>query len=138
RLHTQGADFFNETFFLRRGDPDQKERVATPSYLQVLMSGAGQEQRWRSEPPKEWRTSYRRRSFASWITDVKAGGGTLLARVIVNRLWQHHMGRGIVATPSDFGTRGTPPTHPELLDWLAAELIRNGWHLKPIHKAIMS
>jgi hypothetical protein len=57
---------------------------------------------------------------------------------MVNRLWQHHMGRGIVATPSDFGTRGERPTHPELLDWLAAELIKNGWRLKPIHKLIMS
>jgi uncharacterized protein DUF1553 len=61
-----------------------------------------------------------------------------LARVIVNRLWQHHMGRGIVATPSDFGTRGEPPTHPEMLDWLANQLIANGWKLKPIHKLIMS
>jgi hypothetical protein len=61
-----------------------------------------------------------------------------LARVIVNRLWQHHMGRGIVATPSDFGVRGERPTHPELLDYLAGELIRNGWHLKPIHKLIVN
>jgi hypothetical protein len=58
--------------------------------------------------------------------------------VIVNRLWQHHMGRGIVATPNDFGTRGAAPTHPELLDWLATELIANGWRLKPIHKLLMT
>ena len=58
--------------------------------------------------------------------------------MIVNRLWQHHMGRGIVATPSDFGIRGERPTHPELLDCLANELIRNGWKLKPIHKLIMT
>ena len=56
--------------------------------------------------------------------------------MIVNRLWQHHFGRGIVATPSDFGAQGERPTHPELLDWLAAELIRGGWRLKPIHKLI--
>src|SRR5207244_6323242 len=87
---------------------------------------------------KGWRTSYRRRSLANWITDVDQGAGRLLARVIVNRLWQHHLGRGIVATPSDFGTRGERPTHPELLDWLATELIRNGWRLKPIHKLIVT
>src|SRR5207248_3479727 len=52
--------------------------------------------------------------------------------------WQHHMGRGIVSTPSDFGTRGAAPTHPELLDWLASELIRHNWRLKPIHKLIVS
>jgi hypothetical protein len=57
--------------------------------------------------------------------------------VIVNRLWQNHLGRGIVATPSDFGNRGERPTHPELLDWLATELIKNNWQLKPLHKLIM-
>ncbi len=58
--------------------------------------------------------------------------------MIVNRLWQHHFGRGIVATPSDFGSQGERPTHPELLDWLAAELIRGGWRLKPLHKLMMT
>jgi hypothetical protein len=72
------------------------------------------------------------------LTDTEQGAGQLLARVIVNRLWQHHMGRGIVATPSDFGTRGDRPTHPELLDYLAGELIKNGWRLRPIHKLIMT
>ena len=66
------------------------------------------------------------------------GAGQLLARVIVNRLWQHHLGRGIVATPSDFGTQGVRPTHPELLDWLAIELVHGGWRLKPIHKLILT
>ena len=53
-------------------------------------------------------------------------------------MWQHHFGRGIVATPNDFGTRGAPPTHPELLDWLAGELIRSGWSLKKMHKLMMT
>jgi hypothetical protein len=79
----------------------------------------------------------RRAAMAKWMTDVEAGAGALLARVAVNRLWQHCFGRGIVATPSDFGAQGERPTHPELLDWLAAELIHHGWRLKPIHRAIV-
>lgn len=84
------------------------------------------------------RTPLRRTALAKWLTDVDAGAGALVARVIVNRLWAHHFGRGIVATPNDFGVQGEPPSHPELLDWLAAELIRNGWRLKPIHKLLMT
>jgi len=138
RLHTQGEDFFPETFYLRRGDPANKEGTAMPGFLQVLMPSHDAEKRWQSKPPAGWRTSYQRRAFAEWITDVDNGAGHLLARVMVNRIWQHHMGRGIVATPSDFGTRGDRPTHPELLDHLANELIKNGWRLKPIHKLIMT
>jgi mono/diheme cytochrome c family protein len=138
RLHTQGDDFFRETYFLRRGDPEQKEGLARPSFLQVLMTVPEREKHWQLQPPKGCRTSYRRRALADWITDVDHGAGNLLARVIVNRLWQHHMGGGIVATPSEFGSRGERPSHPELLDWLASELINNGWRLKPIHKLIMS
>ncbi|MCI0639769.1 MAG: PSD1 and planctomycete cytochrome C domain-containing protein [Gemmataceae bacterium] len=150
RLHTQGEDLLPDTHFLRRGDPDNKEGVATQSFLQVLMPTPNAEKRWRALPPpapaaqgkgpfpKDWRTSYQRRALAEWLTDVDQGAGHLLARVIVNRLWQHHLGRGIVATPSDFGKRGEPPTHPELLDYLAQELIKNGWRLKPIHKLILT
>ena len=76
--------------------------------------------------------------MGNWISDANSSAGQLLARVIVNRLWQHHFGRGLVATPSDFGAQGLRPTHPELLDWLAGELIRDGWRLKSIHKLIMT
>jgi mono/diheme cytochrome c family protein len=138
RLHSQGADFLQQTHFLRRGDPNQKAGVAAPGYLQVLSRSPTSEKRWKVDPPAGCRTSYRRRSLAGWITDVEQGAGHLLARVIVNRLWQHHMGRGIVGTPGDFGLQGERPTHPELLDWLAGELIRNGWRLKPIHKLILT
>ncbi len=137
RLHTQGDDFLTETHFLERGDPNRKKDVVTQSFLSVLMTSADSERAWQTAPPTGWRTSYRRRALAEWITDREHGAGALLARVIVNRLWQHHLGRGIVATPSDFGTQGAPPTHPELLDYLAAELIANDWRLKPIHRLIM-
>jgi mono/diheme cytochrome c family protein len=138
RLHTQGLDFYDPVYFLKRGDPNQKDVAAKQGFLQVLMRSPQQEKQWQVTPPAGCRTSYRRRSLANWITDVEQGAGHLLARVIVNRIWQHHLGRGIVATPSDFGKQGERPTHPELLDWLAAELIRNGWHLKPIHKLILT
>ncbi|MBI3863630.1 MAG: DUF1553 domain-containing protein [Planctomycetia bacterium] len=138
RLNTQGGDFLEQTHFLRRGDTNLKDTVASQGFLQVLMPADGAAQRWQATPPKDWRTSYRRRALAEWMTDTDHGAGRLLARVIVNRLWQHHLGRGIVATPNDFGLRGALPTHPELLDWLAAELIRRGWKLKELHKLIMT
>lgn len=136
RLHTQGEDFFNETYFLKRGDPNQKDGVAETGYLQLLTT-AGVEKKWVKQAPMGSRLSYRRSAFADWMTDVEQGAGRLLARVIVNRLWQYHMGRGLVSTSSDFGIRGEKPVHPELLDLLATELIREGWKLKPIHKLIM-
>jgi hypothetical protein len=138
RLHSQGADFLQQTHFLKRGDPNQKDGVAAQGFLQVLTRAAEGEKHWQVTPPPGWRTSYRRRALARWLTDVDQGAGHLLARVIVNRLWQHHMGRGLVATPSDFGLQGERPTHPELLDWLARQLLANGWRLKPIHKLIMT
>jgi cytochrome c553 len=132
RLHTQGADFFEDTYFLNRGDPNQKKGVAQPGYLHVLMRAPEEDKRW--EPAD--RTNPRH-GLADWITDVDNGAGNLLARVMVNRMWQHHLGRGIVATPSDFGAQGEKPSHPELLDWLATRLIRADWRLKAIHKLIM-
>ena len=80
-------------------------------------------------------SSGRRASLANWLTD---GSHPLTARVIVNRLWHHHFGRGIVATPNDFGVQGQPPTHPKLLDWLATELVRKDWSLKAVHRLIVT
>ena len=93
---------------------------------------------WQQTPPADWtRTSYRRRSLANWITDIENGAGHLLARVVVNRVWHHHFGRGIVATPNDFGLQGVLPSHPELLDHLAQKLIANDWNLKSLHRDIL-
>ncbi len=136
RNHTQGPDFYEQTFFLSRGDLNKKQGEAPPGFLQILASAP--EQRWLASPPAGARTPWRRASLAQWLTDKDAGAGQMVARVIVNRLWQHHFGRGIVATPSDFGAQGEKPTHPELLDWLAGELIRDGWKLKPLHKLMMT
>jgi len=130
--------FYPETHFLRRGDVHQKEGVAAPGGLQVLLRHPDGFAHWQAAPPEGASTSHRRAALARWITDVDAGAGGLAARVIVNRLWQHHVGAGLVATPSDFGRQGEPPTHPELLDWLAGELIRGGWRLKPIHRLIVT
>ncbi len=138
RLHSQGADFFEKTFFLRRGDLAQRQGEAAAGFLRVLTTAPEGESRWVAPPPPGSHTSGRRTALARWITDVDGGAGHLLARVIVNRLWQHHFGRGLVATPSDFGAQGERPTHPELLDFLAGELIRQGWRLKPIHKLILT
>ena len=137
RHHTQGGDFLNETHFLKRGDCDQKMGVATQSFPQVLMTAAEKEKKWIVAPPPGSKTSFRRTSMANWITDAEQGAGHLLARVIANRLWQHHFGRGIVGTPNDFGVQGQRPTHPELLDYLATDLIQSGWKLKAMHKQLM-
>jgi len=80
-------------------------------------------------------TSGRRRALAEWLASDR---NPLTARVMVNRIWHHHFGRGIVATPSNFGAMGTPPTHPELLDWLATEFVREGWSWKRMHRLILT
>jgi hypothetical protein len=83
-------------------------------------------------------STQQRAALARWITDVEAGAGALVARVIVNRVWRHHFGEGLVRTPSDFGTQGERPSHPELLQWLAADFASHGWRLKRLHRQIVA
>jgi hypothetical protein len=138
RTHTQGGDYLEETHYLRRGDPNLKEGVAEQGFLTVLMRTPEGEKRWIKPPPEAARTPHRRSALAAWLTDVEHGAGSLLARVAANRVWHYHFGRGIVATPSDFGAQGERPTHPELLEWLANRLVADGWRLKSLHRLIMT
>ena len=122
-----------DVHLLRRGEVDSKISKADPNYLQVLNIAAEGTKRWLPKPEADPRVA-----IGDWLTDAEHGAGSLLARVMVNRVWQHHFGRGLVATPNDFGVQGKPPTHPELLDWLAGEFVRGGWQLKPLHQLIMA
>lgn len=112
------------------GSPQRKGDAVTPASLQVLGPLASA-YRIDIEPDD----GARRVALARWLT---AADNPLTPRVLANRVWQYHFGRGIVDTPSDFGYLGSRPTHPELLDWLASELLRNGWKLKPLHRLIMT
>ena len=86
-------------------------------------------------PPVALRSTGRRTALARWIVDAK---NPLTARVMVNRIWQQHFGYGLAATSSDFGQLGQPPTHPELLDWLASRFIEDGWSIKKLHRRILT
>jgi hypothetical protein len=118
------------THILARGNPHAPGAMVHPGFPSVL----GSPDPVLPDPKPGARTAGRRRVLADWIASPD---NPLTARVIVNRIWQHHFGRGIVRTASDFGKLGELPTHSELLDWLAAEFIDHGWRLKTMHKQIM-
>ncbi len=123
------------TFVLRRGDYKNKGPKVAPRPLGVVL--ASQPDGAFVAPPaaaKGGKTG-RRAALARWLARPD---NPLTARVMVNRLWQSHFGRGIVATPSDFGTRGEPPSHRTLLDWLASEFVAQGWRLKPMHRMMVT
>jgi hypothetical protein len=124
-----------DVYWLRRGEVDNKNGKANPGVLQVLSRTSELPAPGTAAAPVP--ADDPRVALAKWMTDVDCGAGPLLARIIVNRLWQHHFGEGFVGTPNDFGAQGERPTHPELLDYLAQELIRGGWKLKPIHKLML-
>jgi cytochrome c553 len=119
------------TKLFNRGDHDQPKQVVTPGELSILAHPQIEPLKPAAVPTG---SSGRRLAYAQWLT---SGQHPLVARVLVNRFWMLHMGRGIVNTPGDFGRQGELPTHPELLDWLASEFMRGGWRLKPLHRLIL-
>ncbi len=119
--------------FLERGDAELEKELVPPGFLTCLTRG---QPIWRNETWQAWGATPRA-ALAHWLTDVDAGAGRLVARVIVNRIWQIHFGAGLVRTANDFGMHGEKPSHPELLDWLAGELIKSGWKLKHLHRLIV-
>jgi mono/diheme cytochrome c family protein len=121
-----------DTFLYARGDYEQPKQKVEPAELRIL---CGEESLDIAQDDKQLPTSGRRLAYAQWLTN---GEHPLTARVLVNRVWMHHFGRGIVATPADFGTLGQRPSHPELLDWLASTFMDEGWRLKSLHKRIMT
>ena len=111
---------------LRRGDPEKKGRQVGPRFP-GLLTAAGS-----PELPAD--TPNARTLLARWIASPD---NPLTARVMANRVWQYHFGRGLVETANDFGVNGSPPSHPELLDWLAEEFVAGGWRIKPLHRLIV-
>ena len=117
--------------YMVRGDFRREGPEVTPAFLRI----ANPQEAAVTGPPIGSATTGRRSQLAQWVTRPD---NPLALRVIVNRLWQHHFGRGLVETSGDFGKMGSDPTHPELLDWLATELPRQGWSLKRIHKLLLT
>ena len=114
------------TFRLHRGEALQKKEQVVPAMPVRFAVGA--------EMPADTPEQKRRLALAKWIVDP---ANPLTARVIANRIWQFHFGAGIVETPSDFGVNGARPTNPELLDWLATDLVEHGWSFKHLHREIL-
>jgi hypothetical protein len=122
-----------ETRVFHRGDHRQPKSPVGPGDLTIA---APDGQRYEIPPDDpDLPTTGRRLAYARHLVD---GRHPLVGRVLMNRIWLHHFGRGLVETPGDFGALGTRPTHPELLDWLADELARGGWGLKRMHRLILT
>ncbi|MEY3173480.1 MAG: hypothetical protein RLZZ436_1394 [Planctomycetota bacterium] len=119
-----------DTFVLLRGSPEAEGDKVEPQFLSVLGGGRAE-----VTPNPAANTTGRRLAFARWVVH---GDNRLTSRVFINRIWQHHFGRGIVRSPNNFGQLGEVPTHPELLDWLASEFMARGWSMKAMHRLILT
>ena len=118
---------------LQRGSAEAPGPRVTPGFLEILSEPENTDA---VKPAQaQGATSGMRLAFAQWLVSPEH---PLTARVIVNRIWQGHFGAGLVATPDNFGTSGAPPSHPELLDYLAVDFMKNGWSAKRLHKLIMT
>ena len=128
------------TFLLQRGDFYARQEPLELGFLTVLTTEKSPAEYFaaarRDGPPG--RSTLQRRALADWITDEKHGAGALLARVMVNRIWQHHFGEGLARTVSDLGVRSERPTHPELIEWLAHDFAAGDWRLKRLHRLILT
>ena len=133
RVLTEVPGEIPTTYLFHRGDSKQPKEAVAPSGL-TIAAQEGQPFTIPETAPN-LPTSGRRLAYAHWLT---SGKHPLVGRVLVNRMWMHHLGRGLVETPSDFGSMGIEPTHPQVLDWLASELVEQQWSLKRIHKMIMT
>src|SRR5262245_10610353 len=131
RVLTEEPGKVPQTFLHHRGDPDQPKDAIPPGGLSVLDGALP----LKSLPKLATGTTGRRLALANRLTDPKH---PLTARVMVNRVWMLHFGRGLVGTPGDFGRLGEKPTHPELLDWLASEFVSQGWSIKKLHRLILT
>jgi len=130
---TEVAGQVPATALFHRGDPDQPKQTVAPGEILVISRPMTPDLEARRDGGPA--TSGRRLAYARWLT---GGEHPLVARVLVNRFWAHHFGRGLVTTLGDFGMLGAPPTHPELLDWLASDFMAHGWRLKRLHKLILT
>jgi hypothetical protein len=117
------------TYIHRGGSPYAQGEEVQPGFLSILDPADA-----KIVAPEGLNSTGRRSALAAWLTNAK---NPLVARVMVNRIWQYHFGTGIVATAGDFGRMGQRPTHPELLDYLAAAFVENGWSMKKLHKLIV-
>jgi hypothetical protein len=129
-LMTDGEEAVPATHLLYQGDYKQERDEVAPGFHSALDPDPAA-----INPGANSKSTGRRLTLANWIVSPQ---NPLTARVLVNRLWQGHFGRGLVATPNDFGLAGARPSHPELLDWLAGELIRDGWSMKKLHRLIVT
>jgi hypothetical protein len=123
-----------KTHVLIRGDFRQPGEAVEPGFPSAI-TGNSEPAVIESDRYRQFPTRGRRITLARWIASAE---NPLTARVMVNRIWQHHFGRGIVATPNDFGRNGERPTHPELLDWLANRFVEKGWSIKTLQRMILT